>query len=83
MFSLEGDFFDGVIPPSDLYILARIIHDWKDDKNLKLLKKIHSACNTGERGFMMYYSHFYLVSNVLSYSTNIVYLKKNNVAFWI
>ncbi|XP_065144307.1 acetylserotonin O-methyltransferase 2 isoform X1 [Paramisgurnus dabryanus] len=43
----EGDFFDGEIPSADLYILARILHDWKDDKNLKLLKKIHTACNTG------------------------------------
>lgn len=48
MFLREGDFFDGEIPPADLYILARIIHDWKEDKNLKLLKKIHSVCNTGE-----------------------------------
>ncbi|XP_057200084.1 acetylserotonin O-methyltransferase 2 isoform X1 [Triplophysa rosa] len=43
----EGNFFDGEIPSADLYILARIIHDWKDDKNVKLLKKIHSACNKG------------------------------------
>ncbi|KAA0711188.1 Acetylserotonin O-methyltransferase [Triplophysa tibetana] len=43
----EGDFFDGEIPSADLYILARIIHDWKDDKNTKLLKKIYSACNKG------------------------------------
>nr|XP_055027570.1 acetylserotonin O-methyltransferase 2 [Misgurnus anguillicaudatus] len=43
----EGDFFDGEIPSADLYILARIVHDWKDDKNLKLLRKIHTACNTG------------------------------------
>ncbi|XP_057200086.1 acetylserotonin O-methyltransferase 2 isoform X2 [Triplophysa rosa] len=44
---LGGNFFDGEIPSADLYILARIIHDWKDDKNVKLLKKIHSACNKG------------------------------------
>uniref|UniRef100_A0A672P935 Acetylserotonin O-methyltransferase n=1 Tax=Sinocyclocheilus grahami TaxID=75366 RepID=A0A672P935_SINGR len=43
----EGDFFEGEIPPADLYILARIIHDWKEDKNLKLLKKIHTACHPG------------------------------------
>uniref|UniRef100_A0A8C1WJ31 Acetylserotonin O-methyltransferase n=2 Tax=Cyprinus carpio TaxID=7962 RepID=A0A8C1WJ31_CYPCA len=43
----EGDFFEGEIPPADLYILARIIHDWKEDKNLKLLKKIHAACPPG------------------------------------
>lgn len=48
MFLREGDFFDGEIPSADLYILARIIHDWKVDKNIKLLKKIYSACNKGE-----------------------------------
>uniref|UniRef100_A0A672N278 Acetylserotonin O-methyltransferase n=1 Tax=Sinocyclocheilus grahami TaxID=75366 RepID=A0A672N278_SINGR len=41
------DFFEGEIPPADLYILARIIHDWKEEKNLKLLKKIHTACHPG------------------------------------
>ncbi|KAI2654376.1 Acetylserotonin O-methyltransferase [Labeo rohita] len=43
----EGDFFEGEIPSADLYILARIIHDWKEEKNLKLLKKIHTACHPG------------------------------------
>lgn len=46
---LVGDFFEGEIPPADLYILARIIHDWKEEKNLKLLRKIHSACHSGEK----------------------------------
>ncbi|ROL41542.1 Acetylserotonin O-methyltransferase, partial [Anabarilius grahami] len=43
----EGDFFEGEIPPADLYILARIIHDWKEEKNLTLLRKIHTACHPG------------------------------------
>lgn len=43
----EGDFFEGEIPPADLYILARIIHDWKEEKNLNLLRKIHAACHPG------------------------------------
>uniref|UniRef100_A0AAY4AB45 Acetylserotonin O-methyltransferase n=1 Tax=Denticeps clupeoides TaxID=299321 RepID=A0AAY4AB45_9TELE len=43
----EGDFFDGDIPAADLYILARIIHDWKEDKCLQLLKKNHSCCPPG------------------------------------
>ncbi|TRY99111.1 hypothetical protein DNTS_021541 [Danionella cerebrum] len=43
----EGDIFEGDIPHADLYILARIIHDWKEDKNLKLLRKIHAVCHPG------------------------------------
>ncbi|KAJ7988823.1 hypothetical protein DPEC_G00313190 [Dallia pectoralis] len=43
----EGDFFNGDIPPADLYILARILHDWKEDKCLKLLKMIHARCQPG------------------------------------
>ncbi|XP_052009992.1 acetylserotonin O-methyltransferase 2 isoform X3 [Xyrauchen texanus] len=43
----EGDFFEGEIPTADLFILARIIHDWKEEKNLKLLKKVHTACHPG------------------------------------
>ncbi|XP_062378508.1 acetylserotonin O-methyltransferase 2 [Sardina pilchardus] len=43
----EGDFFEGELPPADLYILARIIHDWKEEKCEKLLKKIHSSCSPG------------------------------------
>ncbi|RVE66332.1 hypothetical protein OJAV_G00106460 [Oryzias javanicus] len=42
-----GDFFSGEIPAADLYVLARILHDWPDDKCLKLLKKIYDACKPG------------------------------------
>ncbi|XP_058254945.1 acetylserotonin O-methyltransferase 2 [Hemibagrus wyckioides] len=42
-----GDFFEEDLPAADLYILARIIHDWKEEKSLMLLKKIHAACNSG------------------------------------
>uniref|UniRef100_A0A3Q3XLU0 Acetylserotonin O-methyltransferase n=1 Tax=Mola mola TaxID=94237 RepID=A0A3Q3XLU0_MOLML len=42
-----GDFFSGEIPPADLYVLARIIHDWPEEKCLSLLKKIHDACKPG------------------------------------
>lgn len=42
-----GDFFSGEIPPADLYILARIIHDWPEEKCLTLLKKICNTCKPG------------------------------------
>ncbi|XP_032621370.1 acetylserotonin O-methyltransferase-like [Chelonoidis abingdonii] len=43
----EGDFFKDPIPEADLYILARILHDWADDKCMQLLTKIYKACKPG------------------------------------
>ncbi|XP_028251385.1 acetylserotonin O-methyltransferase 2 [Parambassis ranga] len=42
-----GDFFSGEIPAADLYVLARIIHDWPEEKCLTLLKKIYDTCKPG------------------------------------
>ncbi|XP_072850602.2 acetylserotonin O-methyltransferase [Pogona vitticeps] len=43
----EGDFFKDPVPEADLYILARILHDWEDEKCLQLLTKLHQACRPG------------------------------------
>nr|XP_033805939.1 acetylserotonin O-methyltransferase [Geotrypetes seraphini] len=43
----EGDFFEDSIPEADLYILARIIHDWTEKKCLQLLEKVYTACKPG------------------------------------
>ncbi|MBN3305588.1 ASMT methyltransferase, partial [Amia calva] len=43
----EGDFFSSEIPAADVYILARIIHDWKEEKCVQLLKRLHSLCQPG------------------------------------
>uniref|UniRef100_A0A3Q3IVX0 Acetylserotonin O-methyltransferase n=1 Tax=Monopterus albus TaxID=43700 RepID=A0A3Q3IVX0_MONAL len=42
-----GDFFSSELPAADLYILARIIHDWSEEKCLTLLKKIYDICKPG------------------------------------
>ncbi|XP_006112323.2 acetylserotonin O-methyltransferase-like [Pelodiscus sinensis] len=42
-----GDFFTDPIPEADLYIVARVLHDWADDKCLELLSKIHKVCKPG------------------------------------
>ncbi|KAM9341093.1 acetylserotonin O-methyltransferase 2 [Symphorus nematophorus] len=42
-----GDFFSDEIPSADLYVLARIIHDWPEEKCLTLLKKIYDTCKPG------------------------------------
>ncbi|KAG2457032.1 ASMT methyltransferase, partial [Polypterus senegalus] len=40
----EGDFFRDPLPVADLYILARILHDWTDEKCVELLIKVNKAC---------------------------------------
>jgi acetylserotonin O-methyltransferase len=36
-----GDFFVDPLPEGDLYALGRILHDWTEDKIVKLLRRIH------------------------------------------
>ncbi|XP_061482820.1 acetylserotonin O-methyltransferase-like isoform X2 [Rhineura floridana] len=43
----EADFFKDPIPEADLYILARILHCWGDEKCVQLLTKLHNACKPG------------------------------------
>ncbi|KAB1252507.1 Acetylserotonin O-methyltransferase [Camelus dromedarius] len=43
----EGDFFTDPLPHADLYILARVLHDWSDEKCSQLLARIHHACKAG------------------------------------
>ncbi|MBN3293078.1 ASMT methyltransferase, partial [Polypterus senegalus] len=43
----EGDFFRDPLPVADLYILARILHDWTDEKCVELLIKVNKACQPG------------------------------------
>ncbi|XP_036443303.1 probable bifunctional dTTP/UTP pyrophosphatase/methyltransferase protein isoform X1 [Colossoma macropomum] len=44
---IAGDFFKDELPKADLYILARILHDWSDDKVHELLSKLSKACTPG------------------------------------
>ncbi|XP_069563026.1 LOW QUALITY PROTEIN: probable bifunctional dTTP/UTP pyrophosphatase/methyltransferase protein [Brachyistius frenatus] len=44
---VAGDFFKDELPKTDLYILARILHDWSDEKVNLLLSKIAAACRPG------------------------------------
>jgi hypothetical protein len=44
-----GDFFDSVPAGGDLYLLKHILHDWKDDECLRILRSIRSAMAHGGR----------------------------------
>jgi hypothetical protein len=39
----DGSFFDSVPGGGDAYVLKNIIHDWPDDKALKILRNVHAA----------------------------------------
>jgi hypothetical protein len=38
-----GDFFAAVPPGGDAYILKHIIHDWDDERSVRILRKCHGA----------------------------------------
>lgn len=42
-----GDFFADTIPQGDLYLLARIIHDWDEQRIITLFRKIYCALPKG------------------------------------
>uniref|UniRef100_A0A8C2LCK8 Acetylserotonin O-methyltransferase-like n=1 Tax=Cyprinus carpio TaxID=7962 RepID=A0A8C2LCK8_CYPCA len=44
---VAGDFFKDDLPKADLYILARILHDWSDEKLDVLLSKLSKMCTPG------------------------------------
>jgi O-methyltransferase domain len=46
--TLPGDFFVSV-PPADIYLLKRILHDWDDEQCVLLLGNCRAAMNAGAR----------------------------------
>uniref|UniRef100_A0A4W4EVS7 Acetylserotonin O-methyltransferase n=1 Tax=Electrophorus electricus TaxID=8005 RepID=A0A4W4EVS7_ELEEL len=42
-----GDFFKDTLPDADLFILARILHDWKEERCILLLDKVYKSCKPG------------------------------------
>jgi acetylserotonin N-methyltransferase len=44
---VPGDFFKDPLPSGDLYTLGRIVHDWSEDKILRLLRRIHDHLPAG------------------------------------
>lgn len=43
----SGDFFADPLPTGDLYALGRILHDWTEDKIVKLLGRIYEHLPSG------------------------------------
>jgi acetylserotonin O-methyltransferase len=44
---IAGDFFRDPLPPTDLYSVGRILHDWSEEKIRKLLRKVYGSLPRG------------------------------------
>jgi acetylserotonin N-methyltransferase len=44
---VAGDFFTDPLPEADLYALGRIVHDWAEEKVLRLLGRIYDRLPAG------------------------------------
>uniref|UniRef100_A0A8C9J7Y3 Acetylserotonin O-methyltransferase n=1 Tax=Panthera tigris altaica TaxID=74533 RepID=A0A8C9J7Y3_PANTA len=47
LFTAIYDFFEDPLPEAELYILARVLHDWSDGRCARLLARIRRACKPG------------------------------------
>lgn len=45
---VEGSFFNSV-PPGDVYVLSKILHDWDDERAGRILRTIRAAAREGAR----------------------------------
>lgn len=50
---VAGDFFKSIPAGGDLYILKRVIHDWRDEQSITILKQCRTAMSTGSRLLIM------------------------------
>ncbi len=46
---VAGNFFESVVPGADVYLMRHIIHDWDDDRCVKILKNIAAVLPAGGR----------------------------------
>lgn len=46
---VEGSFFDAVPTGGDVYVLARVLHNWGDEKALLILRRVRAAMSPGTR----------------------------------
>jgi len=44
---VEGDFFEGVPAGGDTYVLARVLHNWTDERAELILRRVREAMMTG------------------------------------
>jgi len=45
----EGDFFESVTATADVYVMKDVLHDWDDERCLKILRTVRAAMPGGSR----------------------------------
>jgi cyclopropane fatty-acyl-phospholipid synthase-like methyltransferase len=50
---VAGDFFDGVPPGADAYLLASVLHNWSDEESVRILRNVRSAMSPGGTLFVL------------------------------
>ncbi len=46
---VSGDFFQAVPSGADAYIMRHIVHDWDDEKSLRILRNCHTVMSPGNK----------------------------------
>ena len=46
---IAGNFFESVPGGADAYLMRHIIHDWEDEKAMKILRNVHKVIGPGGR----------------------------------
>ena len=59
--AVGGDFFDSVPPGADAYVMKYIIHDWDDEKSVRILQNCRKAM--GEDGRVLVIEHVVTAGN--------------------
>jgi hypothetical protein len=52
---VAGDFFEGVMPDSDMYLLSQILHDWDDARCSVILRNCHRTIPASGRLLVVEY----------------------------
>ncbi|WP_327585493.1 methyltransferase [Nonomuraea sp. NBC_00507] len=50
---VAGDFFEGVPPGADAYLLANVLHNWSDEDAVRILRNVRSAMSPGGTLFVL------------------------------
>ncbi|HEV2147518.1 MAG TPA: methyltransferase [Longimicrobiaceae bacterium] len=46
---VSGDFFESVPPGADAYVLKHVVHDWDDERSIRILRNVASAMDENGR----------------------------------
>lgn len=63
---VAGNFFESIPKGGDIYIMKHVIHDWDDERSLKILRNCHQSMN--ENGKVLLFEAVVPEKNIPSFS---------------